>query len=105
MAAVDERTLISSMVLQMVCEQVTLTLMDVEIDVDVQTFVNIAVVWALSELDIFDYGTLLDDRYTQPENAKFFNWKRKLFIGCQPHSIINNLNLTLRRHGSLSSKS
>ncbi|XP_034191335.2 uncharacterized protein LOC117609291 [Osmia lignaria lignaria] len=80
MAPIDERTLISSMVLQMVCEQVTLTLMDVEIDVDVQTFVNIAAVWALSELDIFDYGGLLDERYTQPENARFFNWKQQDII-------------------------
>ncbi|CAD1473524.1 unnamed protein product [Heterotrigona itama] len=53
---------ISSLVVRAVEEQATLTLMDVGIDTDVHTFVNIAVIWALSELDFFNRDTLSDEQ-------------------------------------------
>ena len=53
---------ISSVVLRVVQEHATLTLMDAEIDTDVHTFVNIAVIWALSELDFFDRDALSDEQ-------------------------------------------
>ncbi|KOX71902.1 hypothetical protein WN51_03047 [Melipona quadrifasciata] len=53
---------ISSVVLQAVQKQATLTVMGAKIDTDVHTFVNIAVIWALSELDFFDRDTLSDEQ-------------------------------------------
>ncbi|XP_076386047.1 uncharacterized protein LOC143264132 isoform X2 [Megachile rotundata] len=76
---IDEHTLISSVVLQAVCEQVTLAMSDVKIDINIQTFVNIAVIWALSDMEIFDYD-LYFDKNVQPENSRFFNWKQQDII-------------------------
>ncbi|XP_076623113.1 uncharacterized protein LOC143342777 [Colletes latitarsis] len=63
----DRCAVISSVVLQAVCEEVTLTLMDTKIDTDIHTFVNIAVIWALSELELFTHDTLIE-HFTLPKD-------------------------------------
>lgn len=54
----DGDGLISTVVLQMILEQVTLTLIGTKIGGNIHTFVNIAMAWALYEQDIFNSNML-----------------------------------------------
>ncbi|CAK9797183.1 hypothetical protein ANTQUA_LOCUS1060 [Anthophora quadrimaculata] len=76
----DETLLISSVILQTVCEEITLTLMDTKIDTDIHTFVNIAVIWALSEFEIFHRDILSDEQLQLPEEFIFYDQKQMLNI-------------------------
>lgn len=75
---------ISSVVLRAIYEQVTLTLMDVKIDTDIHTFVNVAVIWALSELELFNRDMLSDEQLRRsglttgrlPEDFMYCNYTR-----------------------------
>lgn len=44
-----------SVALQAVYNQILLTLMDAKIRTDVYTFINVALIWAMSELELFDH--------------------------------------------------
>ncbi|XP_053972165.1 uncharacterized protein LOC128872969 isoform X2 [Hylaeus volcanicus] len=75
----DEDDVISSVVLQAVCEEVTLTLMDTKIDTDIHTFVNVAVIWALSELELFTHDTLIE-RFTATKDFRAHGAKKELDV-------------------------
>lgn len=60
------------MVLQAICEEVTLTLADVKIDSNVHTFVNIAVIWALSEMNIVNYDNLCTEQLRSHEDLVYY---------------------------------
>ena len=58
----DEDQLSGKISLQTVQKHATLTVIDAGIDTDVHTFVNIAVIWTLSELEFFNRDTLSDEQ-------------------------------------------
>lgn len=72
----DGDLLISYVVLQAVCEEVTLTLMNVRIDADVHALVNVAAVWALREMGIFGHELLADEEFALLSDFGLANWRR-----------------------------
>lgn len=58
---VDRDSIICMLVLQALCEQVTLTTAGINTGTDVRTFVNMAIIWALVDLQILDPNSL-DER-------------------------------------------
>ncbi|KOC67482.1 hypothetical protein WH47_11661 [Habropoda laboriosa] len=104
----DENVLISSVVLEAVCEEVTLTLMDAKIDTSIHTFVNIAVIWALSELESFNRDMLSDEQLRLPEEFMLYDRKnmfemtginrlRKMLLGVYRPPFSRNMYTTLHR--------
>ncbi|EFN81956.1 hypothetical protein EAI_11663 [Harpegnathos saltator] len=55
---VDRDSIICTLLLQALCEQVTLTAAGANTATDVRTFVNAAIIWALADLRILDLNTL-----------------------------------------------
>lgn len=54
----DDDSIICTLMLQAVCEQVTLTTAGVNTGMDVRTFVNTAIIWAMVDLQILDLDVL-----------------------------------------------
>lgn len=72
----DGDLLISYVVLQAVCEEVTLTLMNVRIDTDVHALVNVAAVSAMREMGIFGHELLVDEEFALLTDFGLANWRR-----------------------------
>lgn len=72
-----------SVALQAVYNQILLTLMDAKIRTDVHTFINVALIWAMSELELFDH-----EQYSKigltivglPEDFMFCNFTRTFLL-------------------------
>ncbi|XP_033331881.2 uncharacterized protein LOC117223622 isoform X1 [Megalopta genalis] len=62
-----------TLVLETVCEEVTLLLMDVRIDTDVRTFANAALFWALRDVDIAGIEVLLEEEFLLMNRYRFAN--------------------------------
>ncbi|XP_076649857.1 uncharacterized protein LOC143357330 [Halictus rubicundus] len=77
----DMDLLISSLVVQAICEEVTMTLMNVRIDTDIHAFVNAAVVWALRDMDVFEHETILvEEEFLLLSHFRFANFERELEV-------------------------
>ncbi|XP_078051618.1 uncharacterized protein LOC144477752, partial [Augochlora pura] len=64
---------VAALVLETVCEEVTLLMMDVRITTDVRTFANAALFWALRDINIVGIDVLLEEEYLLMNRYRFAN--------------------------------
>lgn len=92
-ANVDLDLVICTVVLQALCENVILTMAGINIEIDVHTFVNIAVNWTLAALGILDPTMLSEQECSMFTELELFDTdsmynKHKLFYFPYKYDIV-----------------
>ncbi|KAG9435667.1 hypothetical protein HZU67_02090 [Apis mellifera carnica] len=91
-----------SVALQAVYDQILLMLMDAKIRTDVHTFINVALIWALSELELSDrdfeqYSDIALTIFGLPEDFMFCSFTRKNILDIVKDGGMRKVLLTVYR--------